>query len=112
MSVEKREIAVGQTILVDEKEDYVEDFDGSFYFLRDSDEPILHHTLVDVVVPGPTLYVLANVNENNEVTGFPQGGGSSTQPRIKAYDSLASARRGLRHHAGVIVRVTEMEVVR
>jgi hypothetical protein len=57
------------------------------------------------------LYVLATVNEKGEVTGFPKGGGSSTQPRIKAYDSLTSARRGKRGHAGVIVKVTKMEVV-
>ncbi|PAE24038.1 hypothetical protein [Bacillus sp. 7894-2] len=57
------------------------------------------------------LYVLAYVNEKGEVTGFPTGGGSSTQPRIKAYDNLASAKRGKRHHTGVIVKVTGMEVV-
>lgn len=57
------------------------------------------------------LYVLANINEKGEVIGFPKGGGSSTQPRIKAYDSLTSARRGSRYHDGVILRVTKMEVV-
>ncbi|WP_079516549.1 hypothetical protein [Rossellomorea marisflavi] len=57
------------------------------------------------------LYVLASVNEKGEVIGFPKGGGSSTSPRIKAYDSLSSAKRGGRGHAGVIVKVTKMEVV-
>lgn len=49
MITEKREIAVGQTILFEGEKHYVEDFDGSFYYLRDSDEPILHHTIVDVI---------------------------------------------------------------
>lgn len=57
------------------------------------------------------LYVLANVDEDGNITGFPKGGGSSTSPRIKAYESLASAKRGVRHHAGVIVKVTGFEVV-
>jgi hypothetical protein len=57
------------------------------------------------------LYVLATVNDKGEVIGFPKGGGSSTTPRLKAYDSLASARRGKRHHAGRIVKITGMEVV-
>jgi len=57
------------------------------------------------------LFVLANVNENGEVTGFPKGGGSSTKPRIKAYDSFAAARRGQRLHAGVIVRINDAEVI-
>lgn len=57
------------------------------------------------------LYVLATVDEKGEVTGFPKGGGSSTTPRLKAYDSLASARRGKRHHEGSIVKITGMEVV-
>lgn len=59
----------------------------------------------------PELYVLAKVNDDGEIVSYPEGGGSSTQPRIKAYKSLASARRGKRHHAGVIVRVVDAEVV-
>lgn len=59
------------------------------------------------------LYVLANVDKDGNITGFPKGGGSSTSPRIKAYETLESAKRGARHHAGVIIRCSQngMEVV-
>ncbi|WP_077603637.1 hypothetical protein [Oceanobacillus sojae] len=57
------------------------------------------------------LYVLAKVNEEGTVIGFPKGGGSSTAPRVKAYDSLASAKRGRSHHGGLIVKATGFEVV-
>ena len=40
----------------------------------------------------PTLYVL--LDENNK---FVTGGGSSTKPFIRVYDSLESAKRGLRY---------------
>jgi hypothetical protein len=51
MKTVQKEIQVGQTILLsDGNIDKVDDFDGSFYFLKNSDESILHHTIVDVVV--------------------------------------------------------------
>jgi hypothetical protein len=57
------------------------------------------------------LYVLANVDDKGNVVSYPKGGGSSTQPRIKTYDSLASAKRGKRHHNGKIMRVIALEEV-
>lgn len=57
------------------------------------------------------LYVLASVDEDGNIVGYPKGGGSSTAPRVKAYDSLTSARRGASRHDGVIVKVTEVEIV-
>lgn len=57
------------------------------------------------------LYVLASVDEEGKIESFPKGGGSSTSPRIKAYDSLDSAKRGQRHHKGAIVEAKSLEVV-
>jgi hypothetical protein len=58
------------------------------------------------------LYIVAYVDVNGNVTGFPKGGGSSTKPSIKAHDSYASAKRSARHFAGSkVVRVTGYEVV-
>lgn len=57
------------------------------------------------------LYVLVNTNFVDEVVGFPKGGGSSTAPRIKAYDSLPSARRGQAQNGGRIAKITKMEVI-
>lgn len=57
------------------------------------------------------LYVLANVDDLGNIVNIPKGGGSSTEKRVKAYDSIESARRGTRHHAGTIVKVTDVEVV-
>jgi hypothetical protein len=59
--------------------------------------------------PAP-LYVLGNVEEGR-VTSYPKGGGSSTPARIKAHDSLASARRSKGRHSGQILKVTAVEVV-
>ena len=57
----------------------------------------------------PELYVLVTVDENGNVIDYPKGGGSSTAPRIKAYDSLASAKRGAKHHRGKVMRVVALE---
>lgn len=57
------------------------------------------------------LYVLVNTTFAGEIVGFPKGGGSSTLPRIKAYDSLASAKRGQRQNGGKIAKITQMEVI-
>lgn len=60
---------------------------------------------------GIELYVLVTTDFGGEVNGFPKGGGSSTQPRIKAYDSLASAKRGNARHSGRIAKVIGLELV-
>lgn len=60
---------------------------------------------------GIELYVLVTTDFGGEVNGFPKGGGSSTQPRIKAYDSIESAMRGNRLHDGRIAKVTGLELV-
>lgn len=57
------------------------------------------------------LYVLVTKDFEGNVVGYPQGGGSSTAERIKAFDNLASARRSKRQHDGFIMRVTAMEAV-
>ncbi|OMC96229.1 hypothetical protein MKX34_23995 [Paenibacillus sp. FSL R5-0636] len=55
------------------------------------------------------LYVLAHVDSNGNVTGYPKGGGSSAKPSIKAHDSLSSAKRSRGHCGGTIMRITAME---
>ncbi|WP_339811180.1 hypothetical protein MKY63_00825 [Paenibacillus sp. FSL R7-0189] len=57
------------------------------------------------------LYVLAHIDPNGIVTGYPKGGGSSTKPSIKAHDSLSSAKRSRGHCGGTIMRITAMEPV-
>lgn len=57
------------------------------------------------------IYVLVDVNDEGEIVGLPKGGGSSAAPRIKAYDSLASAKRGQWHHAGRIAKVLGLELI-
>ena len=60
---------------------------------------------------GLELYVLVTTGFGGKINGFPKGGGSSTLPRIKAYDSITSARKGMRHHEGRIAKVTGLEVI-
>jgi hypothetical protein len=74
-------------------------------------ERLIDDGYCELVEEIPELYVLASVDSEGNVVGLPQGGGSSTTPRIKAYDSLASAKRGARRHAGTIVKVTEVEII-
>lgn len=57
------------------------------------------------------LYVLAYVDDNGNITGYPKGGGSSTPSSIRTYEPIGSARRGRRFIGGNIVRVTGVEVV-
>lgn len=61
------------------------------------------------------LYVVALVDQNGNVTGFPKGGGSSSPSFIRAFESKASAKRSakrLRFAPGnvKVVRVTDVEV--
>lgn len=59
------------------------------------------------------IYVVAYVDENDTITGFPKGGGSSTKPSIKAHDKLSSAKRAARFFPGSsVVRATSFEIVK
>ncbi|RCX22918.1 hypothetical protein DFP94_101507 [Fontibacillus phaseoli] len=58
------------------------------------------------------LFVLACVDADGNITGYPKGGGSSTAPSIRTYERLESARRGQRFIGGKIVRITGVEVVK
>lgn len=58
------------------------------------------------------LFVVAYVNEEGNVTGFPMGGGSSTKPSIKAHDNYGSAKRSSRFFpSSVVVKVGDFSVV-
>lgn len=57
------------------------------------------------------LYVLATVDSKGNIVSYPQGGGSSTKPRIKAHDNLDSAKRSRRYNSGTIIKVTDVEIV-
>lgn len=51
MRTMKKEVKLDQVILMkDGSTDYVEDYDGDFYFLEKSGETVLPFTMVDVVV--------------------------------------------------------------
>lgn len=51
MRTEKREIQVGQKIiLADGSIDRVDDFDGSFYYMENSDECFREFSIVNVVI--------------------------------------------------------------
>ncbi|AMQ66727.1 type IIA topoisomerase [Bacillus phage Mgbh1] len=61
----------------------------------------------------PELYVVADVDADGNVTGFPKGGGSSTKPSVKAHDNYTSAKRSARYFTGsVVVRTTGFEIVK
>lgn len=62
------------------------------------------------------LYVLALVDEEGTVVGFPKGGGSSSPSYVRAFESEASAKRSLSRlnfasENAKVVRITGMEVV-
>jgi hypothetical protein len=58
------------------------------------------------------LYVLAYLNDDGEVVGYPMGGGSSTKPSIKAHTNLKSAQRSQRHFPkSRILKATEFEII-
>ncbi|WP_100406239.1 hypothetical protein [Bacillus solitudinis] len=58
------------------------------------------------------LYVVANVDENNNVISFPMGGGSSTKPSIKAHTNFISAKRSSKFFRNSkVVKVTSFEVI-
>ena len=58
------------------------------------------------------LYIVAYVDEYNNVINFPKGGGSSTKPSIKAHDNYDSAKRSSRFFKGSkVVKAIKFEVV-
>lgn len=59
----------------------------------------------------PPLYVTAELNDQGNVERFPQGGGSSTIARIKAFDNIDSAKRSARMNKAHVLRVTDGEVM-
>lgn len=51
MRTMKKEVKLDQVILMkDGSTDYVEDYDGDFYFLEKSGKTVLPFTMVDVIV--------------------------------------------------------------
>lgn len=62
------------------------------------------------------LYVVALVDEGNNVVGFPKGGGSSSPSYVRAFESEASAKRSAKRlnfapENVKVVKITGMEVV-
>lgn len=58
------------------------------------------------------LFVVAYVDGEGHVTGFPMGGGSSTKPSIKAHDNYKSAKRSSRFFPGsVVVKAKTFQLV-
>lgn len=41
------------------------------------------------------LFIVANLNDEGEVVGFPLGGGSSAKGVVRAFTEVASAQRSL-----------------
>lgn len=57
------------------------------------------------------LYVVANVDKDGNVISYPQGGGSSTLPSIRAFENPQSAKRSSARLGGKVLRVTGFEAV-
>ena len=58
------------------------------------------------------VYIVANVDTDGNVDGFPMGGGSSTKPAIKAHPTYGAAKKASRFFPGsVVVKVLTFEVV-
>ena len=57
------------------------------------------------------LYIVAYVNDDGEVEGFPQGGGSSSPAYIRAWTSLSSARRSAKYFNAQVIKLTDYDVV-
>lgn len=85
-------------------------------FFKDADKAELSRgTSLDA-----ELFIIAETDGNGTVTGFPKGGGSSSKPYIRAFESPDSASRSLRQmrarnvvsENGRVVKVTRvMEVL-
>jgi hypothetical protein len=57
------------------------------------------------------LYVIVNKDADGNLVGFPQGGGSSSMPYIRAFEKLSSAKRSRARLGGTIMRVVMYEEV-
>ncbi|WP_102271280.1 hypothetical protein [Cytobacillus massiliigabonensis] len=57
------------------------------------------------------LFVVANVDKDGNVVSYPQGGGSSTLPSIRAFGNPKSAKRSSARLGGKVLRITGFEVV-
>jgi hypothetical protein len=58
------------------------------------------------------LFIVANVDEQDNVVNFPMGGGSSTKPSVKAHITQKSAERSRKFFPdSKVVKVTGFEVV-
>ena len=56
------------------------------------------------------LYVVAYVNKEGEVTGFPKGGGSSSPSYIRAFEKSEGAQRSMKRLN--FTKVANIEVVK
>ena len=62
------------------------------------------------------LYVLATVDSEGNIAGYPKGGGSSSPAYIRAFESEASAKRSAKRlnfapETTKVIRILDAEVV-
>ena len=62
------------------------------------------------------LYVVATVDQEGNVVGFPKGGGSSSPSFIRAFETEASAKRSIKRlnfapENTKVIRILDAEVV-
>lgn len=62
------------------------------------------------------LYVVATVDHEGNILGFPKGGGSSSPAYIRAFESEASAKRSAKRlnfapETTKVIRITDAEVI-
>lgn len=55
------------------------------------------------------LYVIVKKDAAGNIVGFPQGGGSSSMPYIRAFEKLSSANRSKARLGGTVMRVVAFE---
>jgi hypothetical protein len=59
------------------------------------------------------LFIVARVDKDGNVTGFPVGGGSSTNPSFRVFDKYESAKRSSKYFSGsVVVKTSSFEIVK
>lgn len=57
------------------------------------------------------LYVVANVDADGNIVSYPKGGGSSSPAYIRAFESLASAKRSKARMGGTVIKITGADVI-